>query len=179
MLGLARSRSGETIIEVMLAVSILGFVLGISYASAGRSLRASQDALERSTATHMTMTMIDVVKTHAERFNDPTYNRAAPWNNATARALVFPSVGSDTRFCVSNQLDDYPVSGAPPLPVAYSDSEPFCQHGVYRAYVTAHHLPSSETYEYTAHIEWPSIVSGTLSTTLMRYRWVMISPGGL
>jgi type II secretory pathway pseudopilin PulG len=172
MLRLATRQKGETIIEVMLALSILGFVLGISYASASRSLRASQDALERSTASHLTMTMIDLVRTHAERFNDPIYNTTAPWNSSTAKALVFPDT-SDTKFCLDNKLSDY-SSATVPAPVVYSSTDAYCQRGIFTAYVTAHHLPNTQTYEYTATIEWSSIVSGNTAQVLMRYRWVKL-----
>lgn len=58
---------GDTIVEVLIAVAVLGLVLGSSFAIANRSLTASLQAQERSEATKVIETQLEIL-----RFNAPT-----------------------------------------------------------------------------------------------------------
>lgn len=52
---------GDTIVEVMISMAILGLVLSFSYASASRSLKVAQDAQERSYATKLAESQIEMM----------------------------------------------------------------------------------------------------------------------
>ena len=57
-----RNARGDTIIEVMIAMAILGLVLSFAYASAARSLKMAQDAQERRYATRLAESQVELMK---------------------------------------------------------------------------------------------------------------------
>ena len=54
---------GDTIIEVLLAMSVLGMVLGTSFGIVNRSLATGRDAQERSEATKLAESQVEKLKT--------------------------------------------------------------------------------------------------------------------
>ncbi len=54
---------GDTIIEVMLAMSIIGIVLGAAFGIANRSVSVGQDAQERTEALKLAETQLEIFKT--------------------------------------------------------------------------------------------------------------------
>lgn len=53
---------GDTIIEVLLAMSVIGLVIGASFGIANRSVRIGQDAQERSEALKLAETQVELFK---------------------------------------------------------------------------------------------------------------------
>lgn len=158
------NQAGETIIEVMIALSILGLVLGISYASASRSLNGSQDAQERTVASQIAQSMLEVVKAYAleAEFNTPLEN------------IIFPPGASS--FCVSTNLADvsaFTLPVTPPTDVA-------CTQGIYRGLVEVQPVASavSQAYEYKATVTWERLGSDDTNTVEMRYKWVRVPVSG-
>lgn len=54
---------GDTIVEVMLVLSILGFALSISYATANQSLLNTRQAQENTEATQLAQSQIEALRT--------------------------------------------------------------------------------------------------------------------
>lgn len=160
MLAIKSRQQGETIIEVMVCLAVLGLVLGLSFASARRSLRSSQDAQERTVASQLAQSLIEVTKFQATR--TPT--------GAPGAALLFPAPGASGQFCISTEVSD--DEEADMVPVAPSPAA--CDRGIYQARVEVNALLGTTlpTYEYTARVQWESGVSGTTNQALMRYKWV-------
>ena len=57
-----KSQSGDTIVEVLIALSILGLALSIAYATANRSITAIRLANETSNATAITKSQIELLR---------------------------------------------------------------------------------------------------------------------
>lgn len=55
-------KRGDTIIEVMLAMSVIGIVLGAAFGIANRSISAGQDAQERTEALKIAETQLEIFR---------------------------------------------------------------------------------------------------------------------
>lgn len=159
---LASNKKGETIIEVMIALTILGLVLGFSFVSASRSLRASQDAQERTVASQHAMSLLEAIKFYAVK---------AEGDPALA-AFIFPS--TDRSICLSTALDDINDTDLSKKVSAHPND--MCSRGLYSTRVDVHPITGSvpQTYEYAATVNWESLAVGSNSTAIMRYKWVRI-----
>lgn len=69
-----RRQKGDTIIEVLVALSIMSGVIGISYASAARSSNIGQQSQERAEALQLAQSQIELLRTHAGSFGVDGYN---------------------------------------------------------------------------------------------------------
>lgn len=143
----------------MLALLVLSVVMGVSYASASRSIKGSQEAQERTSGSQLAQSMIEVVKTYAERSMDiPALG-----------TRIFPV--ADDEFCVATDLASVKVS-TPPV----DTTSPICTQGIYKTKINAHHVvPSNpEEYEYTATVTWDSATGRGNSQVIMRYKWIKV-----
>lgn len=87
---------GDTIIEVLIAVAVLGAILGGSFAVASRSLNVSQQAQERSEATKVIESQLELLR----------------FNSATVVAGSYP-----TGFCFNQAVNPpsiQPLNTTPP-----------------------------------------------------------------
>lgn len=57
-----KTRRGDTIVEVMLAMSVIGIVIGAAFGIANRSIAAGQDAQERTEALKIAETQLELFK---------------------------------------------------------------------------------------------------------------------
>jgi len=57
-----RRQQGDTIVEVMIVLAVLGLALGISYATANRSLMLARQAQENSEATNIVASQIEALR---------------------------------------------------------------------------------------------------------------------
>lgn len=160
MLRTSYKEKGETIIEVLITLAILGVVLGLSYASAARSLKASQTAQERTEAQYIGVSLIETMKILAQRDS----------------ANVFPV--STRNLCFKTSLADIQAQ-TPPItydPTSLQFAE-YCTQGMYTKYVTITPLPATPQgllqYEYAATVEWDSLASG-VNQSVMRYKFVRV-----
>jgi hypothetical protein len=62
------NQKGETIVEIMLSLAVLGAVVGASYAITSKSLAVATASQERSNATRLAETQIEYLKYLAENF---------------------------------------------------------------------------------------------------------------
>jgi type II secretory pathway pseudopilin PulG len=67
-LNLARrlNQTGDTIVEVMIVLAILGLAIGISYGTATRSLKTTRSALENSQATALLQGQIELLRANSD-----------------------------------------------------------------------------------------------------------------
>ncbi len=61
----SRGQSGDTIVEVMIVLAVLGLAIGISYATANRSLLNARQAQEASLATEVVQSQVELLQTLA------------------------------------------------------------------------------------------------------------------
>lgn len=96
-----RSQKGDTIIEVLIALSIISAVIGISYASAGRSSNLGQQSQERSEALQLAQSQIELLRTHASSFGLAGYNI---FDTTAGRSFCMTTVAPPTPPIVSQGL---------------------------------------------------------------------------
>lgn len=149
-----RKQAGDTIIEVLIAVMVVGLAITISYAIANRSLRISRRAQERSEATKLAAGQIEQLKALAQSDN----NKGIFDNNGV--------------FCITD-------SGDPTAPGAFASYgtaikstdttlqgyPPECVKGVY-------HLAIQETADnqFDVVTRWISYGSDKVEQVRMTYR---------
>ncbi len=89
---------GDTIVEVLIAMTIIAFVLGASFSLSGRSTKNTIEARERSEALKLVEGQIEILK--SKRTTDPTlgsYQTGSFCFQTAAPQSKFPS--TDTANC--------------------------------------------------------------------------------
>ena len=62
MIKITSKQAGDTIIEVLLAMSVIGMVLGVAFGIANRSVRIGQEAQERTEALKIAESQLEIFK---------------------------------------------------------------------------------------------------------------------
>lgn len=72
---LKQNNRGDTIVEVMIVLAVLGLAIGISYATANRSLLNARQAQENSQATELAQSQIEALRplSSITDSHDPNY----------------------------------------------------------------------------------------------------------
>jgi Tfp pilus assembly protein PilV len=167
------NQAGETIIEVMISLAVLGLTLGLSYGIAGRSLRGAQDAQERTGAFQYSQSIIETIKAYAGRdySQDP----------ALLDPTLFPVLTSTKTFCVNTaSIDAYQTE----YPTTPADPEnPKCRNGIYTSRVTTTRVPNSppgsltvRKYRMTVDITWEAISGNGTNNVQMIYGMTKTNP---
>lgn len=87
-----RAQRGDTIIEVLLSMSIIGMVLGSAFGIANRSVRLGEDAQERTEALKIAESQLEIFKTY--------YNSSNPSDSAIKTAIRAKT--ESMPFCIDN-----------------------------------------------------------------------------
>ena len=85
-------QSGDTIVEVLIAIAIAAFAIGISYATANRSLQQAIYARERNEALNVIQNQVTDLK----------FRRQKTPSDASFASFAYPQVKN---FCLSNSID--------------------------------------------------------------------------
>jgi prepilin-type N-terminal cleavage/methylation domain-containing protein len=140
---------GDTIVEVMIVLAILGLAISISYATASRSLKNTRQAQENAEATELVRGQIEALRTVACNTTDPDCDRPA-------------LINSNATFCLELDGDTY-------TPV--EDTGTACHHGALDYHVTVRQTnPDTPTSAYIVSAEWPSIQGEGNDTVTITYR---------
>lgn len=174
---------GETIVEVLIALSILGLMLGIGYASSGDSLRTSRDTQERVEAYQIAQGVMETVR---------YISKQSSYEN---NPFLFPpgqagTNGGQREFCVTDSLSDLsqPNQAIRNRPGGASPSiHQECFRGPdgrYSVWVDANRLEgngapisagnTTSVYVYTVNVEWESL-NGNTSEVQLRYKRKIIN----
>lgn len=70
---------GDTIVEVMVVLAVLGLAISISYATANRSLLNARQAQENAQATALAQSQIESLRTLTAASTTPTIFQAGPY----------------------------------------------------------------------------------------------------
>lgn len=165
-----RKQHGDTLIEVMIALAIIGSVIAISYATASRALRTGQAAQERTEALKLIEGQIETLKATAAAHPDDLFS-------------VLPANPTQPSFCVDSSLTIYneqltqakaedlqvdnlvTASGPNGVPTGAETYNSHCSLG------------QSGRYKLSV-VRSDAIVSGnTQSTFVVRARWERIGGG--
>lgn len=122
MLGKFNQR-GDTIIEVMIVLAVLGLALSISYATANRSLLNTRQAQENSEATSLVQSQVEALRYIARDTGSNVFTTLAPFcvNSSfqvktTASDCLFKTGDSTREYKIfTYNCDKYPIQ-APPAP---------------------------------------------------------------
>lgn len=112
-----RSKRGDTIIEVMLAMAIIGLVLAAAYATAARNLRTSRFTQERTEALKIAEGQIELMKSLS----------------GSSRDLLYPPESAE--FCL-------PAAGGAPVRPAAGNAA--CQNRFYE--ITIQRAASNDVF---------------------------------
>jgi type II secretory pathway pseudopilin PulG len=168
-----KQERGDTIVEVLLAMAVLGMVLGTSFAIVNRSLATGRAAQERTEAQKLAEAQLEKLKLHSSNRANGYFDDFAPVNPLASTDLVFciiddpaPMGGllrvvytaSSTQFTESS---DIPATG----PGGYDSQCRFGPDGRYRVSVK----PNGNVF--TIRVRWNPIGNGTtFSEVKMIYR---------
>jgi len=146
---------GDTIMEVLISMAVLGLILASSYALVTRSTSANISANERGQASKLAIQQIELLKIYAE-------NNA---NNMPSPSYAF-CLTIDTVGAAVGQIRLHQFFGSPPPPQPNDDIEfdspaypPECSlyNGLFYFYIQrgGPGLPG-DSNTYTAHVRWPA-----------------------
>lgn len=119
MYGLAKLKQqqrGDTIIEVMVALSIMGVIIAGAYTTASRATRGAQMAQERIQAVKVAEHQTEVMREYAGRFTDTDINNPNPALNK--------NIFINNTFCINprNQQVVVWASGDPSSTSMFDDN---------------------------------------------------------
>lgn len=162
---LKQNQAGDTMVEVLIALSIIAMVLGASYALVSNSLKTSLSAQERTEASSIGQSLIEIARVYAQS------------DHASMRPLTTAD------WCFSRRVVDIkptpPTLPTPPVSFTADPTHPFCNQGFYRFHVVVTRLPLGpsglEEYEYAAFVDWESPNAG-FDQVVIRYKHVRIPP---
>jgi len=73
------NQRGDTIVEVMVVLAVLGLAIGVSYATANRSLLNTRQAQESSQATEIVQSQVEALRTLTQTGNPQNIFQAGPY----------------------------------------------------------------------------------------------------
>ncbi len=137
---------GDTIIEVLLAIAVVGFVLSGAYVSANQSLNNSREAQERGEALKLVESQLEVLKQLASAGNNTIYSAATSFCLNTSNLSIISPANSHYATVPALNNDDF---------TAYRD---VCQgQGNGGLYNLAIQRDASNTNQFTAYARWDRV----------------------
>ena len=145
---LNRNQRGDTIIEVMIVLTILGLAFSISFATANTSLQNTRQAQENSEATKYAQSQIEAL-------------RAVACVNGVEGCTPPSQLGADDPFCLLPSGDTYS---------AIDDVGDDCKQGVEGRYKVTLQRTDSTTKTFTASVVWDDIKGVEQNSVTLSYR---------
>lgn len=109
------NRRGDTIVEVMIVLAVLGLALGISYSTANRSLLDTRGAEENSQATALLQGQIEDLRSLANAQGPSTiFNQGGAFCISPAGGIVSGSACSSYNSSIYNLKVTYQNTGSQP-----------------------------------------------------------------
>lgn len=136
---------GDTIVEVLISMAVLGGALGISYTVANNTLNQSRDAQERTQVVNLLDAQLEQLRAIASLPNTPvfTFTGAACFDSSGAMHSV-PNVSN---------FATYPSA---------------CVQGYYHYYITRTSTGGADTY--TATCKWDNVMGTGRDNVQIVYR---------
>lgn len=154
---------GDTIVEVMIVLAVLGFAFAISFATANHSLILARNAEEHSEALQFLQSQVEQLRDYLSQSSQPGSFTAPAWGTV-------PNIYS-SQFCFvgASQIVDStatpPAGVNPPCDVGNETVNNLPLYSVYLKYscdssigacLPAPTTPESNSY-FTATINWPGL----------------------
>ncbi|HVV25453.1 MAG TPA: type II secretion system protein [Candidatus Saccharimonadales bacterium] len=155
-----RGQRGDTIVEVMIVLAVLGLAIGISYATANRSLQNTRQAQENSQASELLESQVEQLRVSTD-----------------SRLYTNPAA---TTFCMINGTYT-PINGSNPCTFSQSGStcaaaDSFC-YTISISRCDAVSTTCSAPGTFTATATWPDISGSGNDTVTLDYRMPQLPTG--
>jgi len=152
--------TGDTIVEVLIALAVISLILAISYATSIRNVRSLQDAQERAQALQLAQGQIEYIRA-AQNPNDqvPQITAAQQCFNSDGKPVAASTPptqpGDPSDFCLVD-ASDHPVSAG--------------QQPQFNILITPATNVATGITSYTIQVTWPSIINSTTNNVTVYYR---------
>jgi prepilin-type N-terminal cleavage/methylation domain-containing protein len=160
-----RRQAGDTIVEVMVVLAVLGLAISISYTTANRSLLNARQAQENAQATERLQSQIESLRTLAA--NNPTNPDGTP-----NTGYIFITIPFQQPFCVKPGNTDVGLTSTA-APQAYCHYD-----NLYDVSITYTANPANApgvtggTFNLIA--TWPDVAGQGNDTVTMTYRYYQL-----
>ena len=147
---------GDTIVEVLIALTILAMTIGIAYAISNKSIKRAQQAQERTQATKLVEGQIDKLKYLSESQN-------------AADIAVFAEAkdSSNGSHCIDSTISDGQTT-ITAVRLNGSDSGLCTKENLFRISFSY----NSDSRLFTVRADWDSLGSSNQENVVMEYRVV-------
>jgi Tfp pilus assembly protein PilV len=168
------SQRGDTIIEVLIAITVAALALGLSYSTANKSMQKSISARERNEATNLLQSQIASLKLREQKMDKTTFN------SNFSETLTTPS--SFKHFCLdesstSSSDPNWQLSAATTNAAGITGSSPLA-NPPYTGSLCIRHQPSTDYYIDIVAYATPNSVSSTTPTIYQfNVRWAAVGTG--
>jgi prepilin-type N-terminal cleavage/methylation domain-containing protein len=148
-------QKGDTIIEVLIAISIIGFILGGAYVTSNNSLLATRDAQEHGAALQLLQTEVELLKEVTDSNPNAIFGAVAP-----------------NPFCISTSstVISSPVSSPPAACKMDGDAQPTAAQPQYVVSISHGACPGATCNTFIAKTSWPSIQGRVTDQEQLDYR---------
>ncbi len=140
-------QTGDTIVEVMVVLAILGLAISVSYATANRSLLNTRQAQENSQATELIQSQIEALRTLAVAGDMPNIFQAGPY----CLVPIVPQPATGPYYTLQAGGCSYP-----PIP--------------YKVAIAYVNNPPSQPDTFTVTATWPDVLGEGNDTVTTIYR---------
>ncbi len=147
---------GDTIVEVMVVLAVLGLAIGIAYATANRSLLNARQAQESSNATEIAQSQVEALQSLGCGSGNPVCDPNVPSNPSHQ---LFHQAHP---FCIDTTTNPYQVKPS---------SDPACTINLlYLIKITYDNNPASHNFKVV--VSWDDVLGQGTDTVTMNYRLV-------
>jgi len=173
-LSLHRNQVGDTIVEVLLAVGVVGLAVAGGYGIANRSLRQARQAQERGEAIKIAEGQVEAIKAYSANADDST-----DLFNTDTKCIDLTDSDNIESFLFSDAGTGNDVPSDPQTDPLIDYPEPECVDGFYHAVIDATEDTSGPVvnrYEFTVTVRWPSLGGTDVEQVQMNYRTFVKKP---
>ena len=162
-----RFNAGDTLVEVMIALAIIGSVIAISYSTASRSLRVGRQAQERVEALKLAEGQVESLKLIG--------NNGDPLRTQLYSSVYSRTSGAPRSFCIL-------VGGAPTIQAQTMiadtlEADPLTFGPIPAVYNTACAVGVDQRYKLSIERSDSGAFPNILSTFTIRARWLRLGGG--
>jgi len=177
---------GETIVEVLLAITVAAFSLGTSYAIANKSLQKAISARERNESSNLVESQIAALKVREQQSDTATFN-----SNFVSTSLL---PANYLHFCLDTTANDrtkpnwLPINNTGQVsatsPLSTSGSPSYANGCTYTppgstttyyidivAMATPASVSSTPPTIYQVNVRWPAVQSNDINQVSVYYRF--------
>ena len=157
-LAIANSR-GDTIVEVMIVLAILGMAIGIAYETANQSLLSTRQAQENSIATEIAQSQVEGLSAIGCTSDDPSCD---PTNPANTSYKLFQYGTAGTVFCLNSANNPVTSGSCNGLSSLSGSSQPSVS-------ITCLNHCATAPYTFEVQVQWDDVLGQGKDTVTQDY----------